>query len=45
MVKLTYKNYQNLPEVVNKRKEEEKRQELMDRLKHAKEFEIVILCY
>lgn len=41
MIKLTRKNYEMLPEVVRKRREEEKRLALVDRLKHAKEFEKV----
>lgn len=41
MIKLTRKNYEMLPEVVKKRKEEIRRAELAGRIKHAKEFEKV----
>ena len=46
MRKLTEKNYNNLPEVRKKRDEEQmkeqKKKELMNRIKNAKEFEQVI---
>jgi len=46
MIKLTEKNYNNLPEVKRKRDEElmkvKKKEELMNRIKNAKEFEQVI---
>ena len=46
MIKLTEKNYNNLPEVKKKRDEElmkvKKKEELMNRIKNAKEFEQVI---
>lgn len=46
MIRLTEKNYNNLPEVRKRRDEEQlklkKKRELMDRIKSAKEFEQVI---
>ena len=45
MIRLTNKKYNNLPEVRKKRKEEltkqKKRKELMDRIRNAKEYELV----
>jgi hypothetical protein len=47
MIRLTEKNYKNLPEVRKKRNEElmriKKKEELINRLKNAKEFEQVSL--
>eukprot|EP01022_Parablepharisma_sp_SALTPOND_P022907 TRINITY_DN469_c0_g2_i1.p1 TRINITY_DN469_c0_g2~~TRINITY_DN469_c0_g2_i1.p1 ORF type:complete len:721 (+),score=165.62 TRINITY_DN469_c0_g2_i1:4055-6217(+) len=43
MLKLTNKNYEQLPEVKRKREEERKKQELKERIKNAKELEKVLL--
>lgn len=36
------KNYELLPEIKKKKEDEKKRQEMVDRIKHKKEYEQVI---